>query len=319
LRSKPWTSEAAKFFSRNFGKYAGISPVQLEAHIRSLFGGLGGNYMLPALDYAMRKTGMAADIPKADEKLLHQIPFVRALFSREPTGYRAKSANDFFDNYSQAVVGDQGWKHLWKKGRMEEAADFIREHPEALFGKMVRKQMDELGKLRKDRDLILESKNLDAAAKREKVDRLDAAIAELTRMNAAIMSPKVMSQVAMPAADVLKKAPVKKGREAETYYKYADDPPAEAYQKVRKQWKSLAQMDDDERAEAIARIIRQVQRTYRPRTGGGDRGKGLAIPGLPLPGETGTRSIDFLGLPKEKSGKGLAVPGLTPPKERGYR
>jgi hypothetical protein len=150
------------------------------------------------------------------------------------------------------------------------------------------------------------------------VDKLDAAVAELTRMNAAIMSPKVMSQVAMPAADVLKKAPVKKGREAETYYQYADDPPAAAYKKVQRQWKSLAQMGEDDRAEAIAGIIRQEQRAYKPKSGG-DRGKGLGIPGFLLPQETGTRSLDFLGLPKEKSGKGLVIPGLTPSKERGYR
>jgi len=299
LRSKPWTSEAAKFFSKNFGKYLGISPVMAEQHIRNMFGGLGGNYALPMVDFAMRKAGIVHDIPKADEKWYLQTPFIRGLFSREPSGFRSKQASDFFENYSRAFTADQGWKSLWKNGQAEDAAQMIKDTPEAIFARMVRKEMTVLGKLRKERDVILRDAKMDGAQKREKLDALDKKVDDVMAVNTAMMHPKVMEQITAPATTAIKKT-AKTEKDVEKYYNLANQPIAKAYEKITKDWKKFEGLGVTERNEAIVRIIKDQQAHPMPSGSGGKKKESYSVLGIP---EKAKKGVDIFGEKGKASGK----------------
>lgn len=273
LRAKPWTSELAKAWSAHFGKYVGVSPVMFENHIRSIGGGLAGNYFLPMTDFALRKTGAIADISKPDQELIKQIPFVRALFSREPTGLRAKSANHFFEKYHDGITGDQGWKMLWGAGQMEEVDDFLKKHPEAMFARVLRKQMDAIGELKKARDGIYTSMKMSSAEKKAKLDRLDVLTDRVTQFMHVFMSDRVLNRVSMPPRSVsesgammIKGARDKQGRPVEltVYYKYANEPIQDAFEKLSPEWGKIKAMTPEQQADYVVKTIKEMQRTYQP-------------------------------------------------------
>jgi len=309
LRSKPWTSEAAKFFSRNFGKYVGISPVMFEQHVRNIFGGLGSNYALPMFDFALRKIGAAPDISKPDEKWYHQTPFIRSLFSKEPTGYRSKQANEFFENYTSAFTADQGWKTLWKHGQFEDAAQMIADNPQAVFARVVRKQMTVLGNLRKERDVILRDATLDGTQKRTKLGALDSQIDTVMAVNTAMMHPQVMDTIKAPAVTAIKKTG-KAEKDVEKYYEFANQPVAKAYEKITTDWKRLEGLGPSERSAEISRIIKEQQKSYVPPSKGSPGRKkdplaAIGLPGIPKKGLDNYNKIEIPGL--RVSPKGLSL------------
>ena len=160
LRAKPWTTATAKAIS----KYApiSISPVQVEHFIRTWGGGLGANYYLPGVDVILRKAGVLEDIPQPTREKIQSVWGVRSFFTQNPTGYRAKSVNDFFERYQEVVQADAGWKALWNAGQKEDLDKFLAAHPEAMFARVANKYIGEMGKIKKERASIHLNKTMDA-------------------------------------------------------------------------------------------------------------------------------------------------------------
>ena len=197
LRAKPWTTATAKAIS----KYApiSISPVQVEHFIRTWGGGLGANYYLPGVDVILRKAGVLEDIPQPARDKIQNVWGVRSFFTQNPTGYRAKSVNDFFERYHEVVQADAGWKSLWNAGQKEDLDKFLAAHPEAMFARVANKYIGEMGKIKKERTSIHLNKTMDPDQKKAKLDVLDEKIVTLARAGNAFMSQKVAESLKMPS------------------------------------------------------------------------------------------------------------------------
>ncbi|MEW6385894.1 MAG: strawberry notch-like NTP hydrolase domain-containing protein [Thermodesulfobacteriota bacterium] len=254
MRAKPWTTETAKAFSRHFGEPLGISPVMMEHFIRTLGGGLGANYFLPGVDLALRKAGVWEDIPKPAQDAIQQIWGVRAFFTRTPTGNRAKSVNDFFEHYQAAVQADQGWKVLWQQGKAGDLDKFLKEHPEAIFARVARLEMAQMGKLRKERDTIYAAKNLTPEEKQKKLDKIDAQLVVIARRANTFMDPAAAEKVGMPSRSLPGKG--HKPIDAKQYYQVAAEATERAYRKLQPSFPRLSEMEAEERQRRIAGAIR---------------------------------------------------------------
>ncbi|NLI81403.1 MAG: hypothetical protein GX443_06905 [Deltaproteobacteria bacterium] len=282
LRSKPWTSEAAKFFSSRFGKYAGISPVMFENHVRSLFGGIGASYVLPMIDFAMRKTGVAKDIPKMDEPVYQSLPFIRALISREAGGFKSKASSDFYENAAKSYTADQGWKALWKRGQIEDAMRMLREHPEAVFAGSARKAMSDPSRIRREREAILADPKMTGDRKRARAAELDSRVDVIVGVQQALMNPRVMERIRAPFIDKLQRSgPTKK--DIDSYYDFLNEPVLRAARAVERDWPSIRKLSSRERSERIVGLIKRGQNRGVAVTTGGNQGKNAnPILGIPF-------------------------------------
>lgn len=92
------------------------SPMVLDNYIRS-WGGSLGQYALQLADQALKKAGVAEDIPEATPTL-SDIPFVKAFAVRFPRAGSA-SIQDFYDNYDETNKVVKTIKYLAKQGDFE--------------------------------------------------------------------------------------------------------------------------------------------------------------------------------------------------------
>ncbi len=262
LRTKPWTSETAKAV----GKLADISPVQLEHFIRQWTGGLGANYFLPGIDLVLRKTGVIEDIPKPAEDKIHKVWGVGTFFTKPPTGWRAKSVNDFFEKYQEVLLADQGWKTLWQSGDTARLEKFLAEHPEAMYARVARKLMDEISKVKKDRQAIYASKTLTPEQKREKLDALDARVVEIARLGNAFMSEEAARAVKMPPRRRTEMG-VSQPVAPEDYYELTAQPIYSAFRKFAEQRHRLLNLEPAEREEYLRILLKQERHgfEFKPR------------------------------------------------------
>lgn len=262
LRAKPWTTATAKAVSKLAQPMIDISPVQVEHFIRSWTGGLGANYFLPGVDTVLRKAGVLEDIPQPTQEKIQSVWGVRSFFTRTPTGYRAKSVNDFFERYQDIVQADAGWKALWNAGQKEELDRFLAAHPEAMFARVARKYIDEMGKIKKERTAIHLRKALTADQKKEKLDLLDEKIVKLAKSANAFMSQEVAETLKMPSRFTTETG-IRKSMDLNDYYKMVAESTFDAFEEVRKDPRFFA-MDAEARNNRLVAILRQMRDEYQP-------------------------------------------------------
>jgi hypothetical protein len=255
LRSKPWTTALAKAISVHGGNLIGLSPVKIEHFVRSFSGGLGANYYFPGADLLLRKAGVLEDLPNPQQDAIERAFGIRALFTKPPAGYRAKSVGNFFDNVQDATRADQGWKLLWNTGSMDKLDAFLKDNPEAMFARVARKQMAELGKIKKERNAIHLSKTLTSEQKRAKLDALDEKIVTIARAGNALMDPAVAEAVKMPA---------RKGMDFESYKKMTSEFVGDAYDIIQKNLPKIVRMEEAQRQRYLIKVIRQAREEYKP-------------------------------------------------------
>jgi len=267
LRAKPWTSELAKAVSRYAGPVVSplveLSPVKVEHFVRSMTGGLGANYFFPGIDVLLRKAGVLEDIPQPTKDTIERIWGVRAFFAKPPTGYRAKTVNDFFEAYQKAIQADQGWKLLWNSGSMDKLDKFLADNPEAMFARVARKQVDALGKIKKERDSIYLSKTLTSEQKRVKLDALDEKIVQLAKVGQALMDPEVAQALQMPSRFKTEMG-TRKSLDLDGYYKFVAESVGDAYDSIQKDLPRLLRMDEAQRQRYLIKTIRQAREDYQP-------------------------------------------------------
>ncbi|MCL6622925.1 MAG: hypothetical protein K6T55_12625, partial [Syntrophobacterales bacterium] len=258
LRAKPWTTETAKAI----GRLTDISPVQLEHFIRSWTGGLGANYFFPGLDLVLRKTGVVEDLTAPEVEAIQKVWGVRTFFTRNPTGWRAKSVNDFFERYQEVLQADQGWKLLWQSGDIGRMEKFLEEHPEARYARVARKLMDDLSKVKKERNRIYASKTLAAPEKRGRLEALDEQVVEIAKLGAAFMSPEAAAEVGMPSI-YRTELGVRRRMSPEDYYEMVAQQTYEAFKAFRERAARLEALGSRERADYVARLLRQTAREHQ--------------------------------------------------------
>jgi hypothetical protein len=177
------------------------------------------------------------------------------LFTKPPAGYRAKSVGDFFENVQGATQADQGWKLLWNTGSMDKLDKFLADNPEAMFARVARKQMDQIGKIKKERTAIYQSKALSSEQKKSKLDALDEKIVTLARAGNALMDPAVAEAVKMPS---------RKGKDFETYKKMTSEFVGDAYDIIQNNLPKIVHMEEAQRQRYLIKIIRQAREEYKP-------------------------------------------------------
>jgi hypothetical protein len=263
LRAKPWTSELAKAISRHTPAMMELSPVKVEHFVRSMTGGLGANYFFPGIDVLLRKTGALEDIPQPTKDTIEYFWGVRAFFTKPPTGYRAKTVNDFFEAYQKSIQADQGWKLLWNSGSMDKLDEFLADNPEAMFARVARKQVDEMGKIKKERNSIYLSKTLTSEQKRGKLDVLDEKIVQLAKVGQALMDPEVAQALKMPSR-FKTEAGTRKSLDLDGYYKFVTESVGDACDSIQKDLPRLLRMDEAQRQRYLIKAIRQAREDYQP-------------------------------------------------------
>jgi len=112
-----YTSEAAKTLGKMVAtldkQNEFASPMVLDNYIRS-WGGSLGQYAVQLADKALKKAGIAEDIPEA-ESTLADVPFIKAFVVRFPSS-GAASVQDFYDNYEDTNKVLSTIKYLAKQG-----------------------------------------------------------------------------------------------------------------------------------------------------------------------------------------------------------
>lgn len=263
LRSKPWTTPLAKAISAHGGDLIGLSPVKVEHFVRSFSGGLGANYYFPLADFFLRKAGMIEDLPNPQQDAIERAFGIRALFTKPPVGYRAKSVGDFFENVQGVIQADQGWKLLWNTGSMDKLDAFLKANPEAMFAWVAREQMAELGKIKKERNAIHLSKTMTPTEKKTKLDALDEKIVNLARTGNAMMDPDVAQALKMPSR-FKTEAGTRKAMDLDGYYKMVVESVGDAYDTLQKDLPRILRMEDDQRQRLLIKTIRQAREEYQP-------------------------------------------------------
>jgi len=241
--------------AKAIGKYTGptlnISPVKFENFIRSWGAGLGYNYFFIGIDHWMKKAGILDDIPEPQKDFLHDTMGIRAFFTKPPTGYRAKSTNDFMEIYQDIVRADQGWKHYVKTKDIDKAASFLQENPEAIYARVARNLISDVGDIRKERDVIFQDRVLNPDQKRARLDELDSKIVDIARIGNAFMNEDMAKAIKLP--------PMRQGQEIKTYYEMIAGATNKAFAMAQK---NPALMEDKKR---LAQVIQQEINTWRPK------------------------------------------------------
>jgi hypothetical protein len=261
LRTKPWTTATARAMSKLAQPLIDISPVQVEHFIRTWGGGLGANYYLPGVDVFLRKAGLLDDIPQPTRETIQNVWGVRSFFTRMPTGYRARSVNDFFERYQEVLQADAGWKALWNAGRMEDLDRFLAARPEAMFARVASKYMNDLSKIKKERAGIIQSKALTPDQKKTKLDALDERIVTLARAGNAFMSQEVAEALKMPSR-VTATGGIRKSLDLDDYYKMVAESTTDAFDIVKKDHRFFA-TEGEARNKRLAALLRQMREEYK--------------------------------------------------------
>lgn len=167
----PHTAEIAKVISHSLSKlpYIGdtvtISPIKIENLVRGWSGGLGMS-MLRALDVGAKRIG-ALPTRVMPTKTLSDIPFVRALFVRYPSG-DTLSISRFYKNYAKASSKVLTIRTLIRRGEITEAQAVQRQ------GKLLKlnKHYEALRVAHRVVEAVYESPDLSPQEKRKFIDTL---------------------------------------------------------------------------------------------------------------------------------------------------
>ncbi len=175
LQAERYTSETAK----EVGKLIKQSPAKIENLFVSYTGGLG-KYALDASDKLLKTLGVVSP-PSEPAKTLADRPFLRAFVAREPIGSGSESVNKFYKIYDEANATKAAVKGLAEEGKETEAVNYLRSHPAGFYTKGLNKVAQTFSDLRKKRDAVLDSRELNPEQKKRAADALDKIMTEIAR------------------------------------------------------------------------------------------------------------------------------------------
>lgn len=175
LQAERYTSETAK----EVGKLIKQSPAKIENLFVSYTGGLG-KYALDASDKLLKTLGVISP-PSEPSKTLADRPFIRAFVAREPIGSGSESVNKFYKFYDEANQTKAAVKGLAEGGKETEAVNYLRNHPAGFYTKGLNKVARTFSDLRKKRDAVLDSRDLNPEQKKRAIDALDKIMTEIAR------------------------------------------------------------------------------------------------------------------------------------------
>jgi hypothetical protein len=198
-RAHQYTSTVLK----KFGKATNLSPIKLENWIRGWTGGLG-KLGLDITDPLFETD----EISEVTKHWYEVTPGLRGFVAKEPIGGAGKDIANFYDNLEKITQAEQGFKLLFKTDK--EEADKFNKKTKGIkgFAASFRKTSRKLGKLRKRKSVIMESKEYTSDKKRELVDEIDERMTEIARArNETLLKPKQPISGMVPWKTKRKKKP----------------------------------------------------------------------------------------------------------------
>lgn len=175
MQAGRYTSETAK----ELGKLIKQSPAKIENLFVGYTAGLG-QYALDASDKLLKTLGVVSP-PSAPAKTLSDYPFIRAFVAREPIGSGSASVDKFYKIYDEANATKAAVKGLAEEGKDQDAVTYLRSHPAGFYTKGLNKVARTFSDLRKKRDAVLDSRDLNPEQKKRAVDALDKIMTEIAR------------------------------------------------------------------------------------------------------------------------------------------
>ena len=173
LQADRYTSETAK----EVGQLIKQSPAKIENLFVSYTGGLG-KYALDASDKLLKTLGVISPPPEP-AKTLADRPFIRAFVAREPIGSGSESVNKFYNLYDEANSTKAAVKRLAEEGKEDAAVNYLRSHPAGFYTSGLNKIARTFSDLRKKRDAVLDSRDLNPEQKKRAIDALDKIMTEI--------------------------------------------------------------------------------------------------------------------------------------------
>jgi hypothetical protein len=170
MRANQGTSEVLK----RVGMMTDISPKMMENWVRDWTGNLG-KMVLDIADLPLE----SAEVKPVSKKWYEVTPGVRGFVSFEPIGSAGKQIDRFYDYLDEATNSRQGYKVLAKTDPKEAAAFRIENETGIRFARNAHHVAEQLSNLRKRKASIMQSKDLDSEAKRERIDRIDRFMSDL--------------------------------------------------------------------------------------------------------------------------------------------
>ncbi|KKR80198.1 MAG: hypothetical protein UU28_C0046G0007, partial [Parcubacteria group bacterium GW2011_GWD2_40_9] len=167
LQADRYTSETAK----EVGQLIKQSPAKIENLFVSYTGGLG-KYALDASDKLLKTLGVISPPPEP-AKTLADRPFIRAFVAREPIGSGSESVNKFYNLYDEANSTKAAVKRLAEEGKEDAAVNYLQSHPAGFYTNRT------FSDLRKKRDAVLDSRDLNPEQKKRAIDALDKIMTEI--------------------------------------------------------------------------------------------------------------------------------------------
>ena len=168
---------------RKFGKATNLSPIKMENWVRGWTGGLG-KFGLDIIDPLFETD----EIPEVTKHWYEVTPGLKGFVAKEFVG--GKDITNFYDNLEKITQAEQGYKLLFKTDTKE--AEKFNEKTKGIksFAFSFRKTSRKLGKLRKRKSVIMESKEYTSDKKRELVDEIDERMTEIARArNETLLKP----------------------------------------------------------------------------------------------------------------------------------
>jgi len=175
------TSEAAKAL----GKLANVSPAQLDNIFYGYTGTLGRN-LIEAIDPVLKATGITPNIPDPSREL-SDIPVLRSLVVRDPSGSSSKSVNRFYKKLQEFEGMEKVYREHLALGQQQAANDFKDKNPEAgLFydseyrtyyssaARALRRVARQMSEVRSKQRKVFNSRTMTPAEKRVAINSLNS-------------------------------------------------------------------------------------------------------------------------------------------------
>ncbi len=173
MRATQYTSTVVK----KFGKVTGISPLQTENWIRAWTGSLGKtglNLIDPLFE--------TDEIPEVEKHWYEVMPGIKGFITKKPIGSMGKDVNRFYDNLEEIVQAEQGYKLLIKTDRSEARKFDKKTNRIRRFAVQYRKASRLMGKIRKRKATVMESKVYAPDRKRTMIERLDERMSRIAKL-----------------------------------------------------------------------------------------------------------------------------------------
>jgi len=172
MRYTPWTPEVFK----KAGDMVNVSPAMIQNWVRGWTGTLGS-------DAASLSDLLVPGEPVKPERTWYEkTPFLKGMISREPVGAGSKYLDLFYKKSKETTQAQRGLKQLMESGERAKAKEFYTDNMTLIrLAPIASRISTELAELSDRKAAIVEHKTMDAARKRQMIEKIDTRMSDLAK------------------------------------------------------------------------------------------------------------------------------------------